>query len=700
MNVKILTIFLLISCSLAFGQRARIVTESVTPHQLETLGLTTESVSAGLHVVPNETYVYLAPENIANTQPITAAVFEIISKPAGSNAVLEPSFDNWMQLRPDVKGEYRIKLTITTSGGTHDTTQSIFAANYVGVGNFEGQPAVYPNCMTCHQNTPKFQQIFERWNVSGHATAFKRKINDPTGHFGENCIKCHTTGYDHNIEANNNGFDDIAAALGWEWQGPPNPGKWDSLKTDFPGLVQFATIGCESCHGPGGEHAMGGNPGKIAVSLEAGVCGQCHDEPWRHNKYSEWENSLHSEAVWSNSFAQGAASQNNNLQNCIRCHGGDGFVNFTKGVTTNTTGMISANHAKISCATCHDPHGNSNHASIRFTPEGSDTLGSGFKYGTDFGGTGNLCMNCHKTRRNAEIYTQTPPNNANWGPHYSNQADILLGENAANFGTPYLSSPHKFAIENTCVTCHMVATVDTGHVSRDRVGGHSMALYDAENDYYHTAACVSCHGQRDSWDDFIARGDYDGNGVVESIPAEIHGLETALRIQLPPVGIDSVAWQDVQAANDINITKAYYNYRIMGYDKSQGMHNTMYAVDVLQQSIVAAGGTISNVITDDTVIPDEFTVSQNYPNPFNPNTTIRYTLPFESSIKISIYSITGELIKELVNDVRLAGTYEANFNAQSAGKALASGVYFYTIEANSVTGGKFFRESKKMILMK
>jgi cytochrome c553 len=59
-------------------------------------------------------------------------------------------------------------------------------------------------------------------------------------------------------------------------------------------------------------------------------------------KYVQWENPLHSEALWSNSFAQGAASQNNSLANCIRCHDGKGYVNFTKGRTTNTTGMVQA----------------------------------------------------------------------------------------------------------------------------------------------------------------------------------------------------------------------------------------------------------------------------------------------------------------------------------------------------------------------
>jgi hypothetical protein len=228
--------------------------------------------------------------------------------------------------------------------------------------------------MSCHQNHPQFVEIFNNWKDSKHATVFKRQITSGAAHYSENCIKCHTTGYDHNIDANNNGFDDIAANLGWVWQGPPNPGKWDTLRTFYTGLVQFATIGCENCHGPGSEHAMGPTPQEIDITLEAGVCAQCHDEPWRHNKVAQWENSVHSEALWSNSFAQGAAAQNNSLQNCIRCHDAKGYVNFTKNRTTNTTGMVSGSHAKITCQTCHDPHGNMNTASLRTSPSSSDTL--------------------------------------------------------------------------------------------------------------------------------------------------------------------------------------------------------------------------------------------------------------------------------------------------------------------------------------
>jgi hypothetical protein len=618
--------------------------------------------------------VYLSAQNIGNANPITSASFTFLSRPAGSNAVIEVINTTWVAFKPDVKGAYVVKLDIT-AGGNDDTTKTIYASDFVGVGNFEGIPAQYPNCMTCHQNTPKFQDIFNNWKESKHATVFKRQITGGAAYYSTSCMKCHTVGYDHNLEANNNGFDDVAENLGWVWQGPPNPGKWDSLKTAFPELVQFATIGCENCHGPGSEHTMGANPNKIDITLEAGVCAQCHDEPWRHNKVAQWENSLHAEALWSNSFAQAAANQNNSLQNCIRCHDAKGYVNFTRNMTTNTTGMLAADHTAITCQTCHDPHGNQNHASLRMSPAGSDTLGNGYHY--TLGGTGKLCMDCHKARRDNVAYTQPNITTGTWGPHHSVQTDNLFGENAASFGgAPYRSSPHKFAVQDACVTCHMVATTDTGTVNRDKVGDHTFRLHNPETGYDHTASCVSCHGQKESFQSFTARIDYDEDGQVESVRDEIDGLVGILRNWLPPRGVDSVSWQAIRDSNSLDLRKAFWNYQLIAYDGSGGMHNTVFAVDVLRRTIQALGGPLVSVQLEDVETPETYTIAQNYPNPFNPSTTIRYSVPFESNVKISVYSLTGELVKELVNSDHNVGTYETMFSAYSAGKELSSGVYF------------------------
>ncbi|MBZ0199261.1 MAG: T9SS type A sorting domain-containing protein [Ignavibacteriaceae bacterium] len=589
MKKILLLLTVLIAFSLTMAQTAKIKNEPITPHALISMNLTsvTNSVYAGLDIVPNGTFVYASPQNIGNTEPITNATFQILSQPAGGTAAITVFNGNWVYFKPNVVGAYQVKLTITTASGTDDTTKTYYASNYVGVGNFQGVAGAWPKCMSCHAGMPAFAAIYDKWKVSGHANVFNVQLSTST-HYSTSCMKCHTTGYDHNVVSNNGGFDDVAASLGWQFYGQTSTAKWDSLVTYYPTLVNLATIGCESCHGAGSQHANGGSTTFIEISNEAGNCAQCHDEPWRHNIYSMYENSTHAEAVWSNSFAQGASSQNNSLSNCIRCHDAKGFINFTKGLTTNTTGMNAADHVAITCAACHDPHGNEFESALRPTPAGSDTLANGYQY-TE-GGKGQICMNCHKARANNVTYVQTGVTSSHWGPHHSTQTDNLLGKNAAEFnGVAYQSNAHKFAIANLCVDCHMVATVDTGSVNRDKVGGHSWTLHNSETDFYHTAACVNCHGPKTNWNDFMAIADHDGDGNIESIPNEVDGLIEKLIYYLPPAQQDTVIYSQVTSLDQ---KKAYFNYQLIAYDGSKGMHNSKFAIDVLTKSIIALGGVI------------------------------------------------------------------------------------------------------------
>ncbi len=98
----------------------------------------------------------------------------------------------------------------------------------------------------------------------------------------------------------------------------------------------------------------------------------------------------------------------------------------------------------------------------------------------------------------------------------------------------------------------------------------------------------------------------------------------------------------------------------------------------------------SNTIEVDVTTPLTFNLSQNYPNPFNPTTKINYSVPFDSKVTISVYSVTGELVMELVNDNVSSGSYSVDFD----GSNLASGMYIYKMTAGS------FTQTNKMMLMK
>jgi photosystem II stability/assembly factor-like uncharacterized protein len=102
------------------------------------------------------------------------------------------------------------------------------------------------------------------------------------------------------------------------------------------------------------------------------------------------------------------------------------------------------------------------------------------------------------------------------------------------------------------------------------------------------------------------------------------------------------------------------------------------------------------VFVDVTFIPDEFTISQNYPNPFNPVTTIEYSLPGESNVRIAVYNSIGQEITELVSSVQQAGTHRITWDASE----YVSGIYFYSFEAIELNNGRSMLEMKKIVLMK
>ena len=93
---------------------------------------------------------------------------------------------------------------------------------------------------------------------------------------------------------------------------------------------------------------------------------------------------------------------------------------------------------------------------------------------------------------------------------------------------------------------------------------------------------------------------------------------------------------------------------------------------------------------DHEVIPKSFTLYQNYPNPFNQITTLRYDLPQETDVTLTIYDITGRMVQTLVNELQQSGMKKVIWNASD----VSSGVYIYRIQAGN------FTQTRKMILLK
>jgi hypothetical protein len=103
------------------------------------------------------------------------------------------------------------------------------------------------------------------------------------------------------------------------------------------------------------------------------------------------------------------------------------------------------------------------------------------------------------------------------------------------------------------------------------------------------------------------------------------------------------------------------------------------------------------VSNDDQVVQglNQLTLHQNYPNPFNPTTTISYSLPEATKMRLDIYNLKGQLVKTLINTEVSAGLHSVVWNGKDMNNtAVASGVYFYRVSSQNGI------QTKRMLLMK
>ena len=98
---------------------------------------------------------------------------------------------------------------------------------------------------------------------------------------------------------------------------------------------------------------------------------------------------------------------------------------------------------------------------------------------------------------------------------------------------------------------------------------------------------------------------------------------------------------------------------------------------------------------DRDLLPKQYILHQNYPNPFNPITSLRYDLPEDGLVNITVYDMMGRIVKTLVNSFQTAGFKSVQWNATNdRNEPVSAGLYLYTIQAGD------FRQTKKMVFLK
>jgi hypothetical protein len=95
-------------------------------------------------------------------------------------------------------------------------------------------------------------------------------------------------------------------------------------------------------------------------------------------------------------------------------------------------------------------------------------------------------------------------------------------------------------------------------------------------------------------------------------------------------------------------------------------------------------------IGTEAALPVRYALEQNYPNPFNPSTKIQFSIVHRQLTTVKVYDVLGSEVATLVNEVKEPGTYTVQFS----GSGLASGMYFYRIQAGT------FLQTKKLLLLK
>jgi hypothetical protein len=147
-------------------------------------------------------------------------------------------------------------------------------------------------------------------------------------------------------------------------------------------------------------------------------------------------------------------------------------------------------------------------------------------------------------------------------------------------GFPFTSSRH-LAVRDGCVHCHTHP-----HEGEIAFTGHTFLPV--------VESCEECHGVISDFDQILAKEDFDGDLAIEGVQHEVEGLLVILRqaiIDASTSPEDSLALEQnfESALGDTNVTsrrqrEAGYNYLFVDFDSSDGVHNTTYAVQLLQQS--------------------------------------------------------------------------------------------------------------------
>jgi hypothetical protein len=200
---------------------------------------------------------------------------------------------------------------------------------------------------------------------------------------------------------------------------------------------------------------------------------------------------------------------------------------------------------------------------------------------------------------------------------------------------------------------------------------------------------------------------FNGNNLYFGVSVSEEEMPSYELPPKPPVGVFDVrfndGWRLVKDYGEVELINASESITI-AYDIKieAGEHMNWVLTSGTGKEYILEGTdeiTIPSserfVLNREPVIPITFALHQNYPNPFNPITSLRYDLPEQAQVTLTIYDLVGREVTQLVNTTQEAGYRSVQWNViDMHGKPVSAGVYLYQVRA-----GEFVR-TKKMVLLK
>lgn len=318
--------------------------------------------------------------------------------------------------------------------------------------------------------------------------------------------------------------------------------------------------GVNGINGSNGQNGEDGSDGKDGVDGNA-MCLVCHTQSGMDAVGMQYASSKHG----SPGFELGYAGPRSG---CMECHSNEGFENHSVGYYP-TANLDFA--SKITCGTCHG-----NHVSLEaglsapmktMAPVVAKADGETI---FDFESSSNTCAYCHQSRNNGGAYADAYEvgdsiftskgvfvtiqhadsvylSSTHASPHYTTMANTIFGTGGYTPEPGNVMNAHK---RSGCVGCHMGEAEDGKNN-----GGHTMVAT--------VTTCTKCHP---------SAIDFDYKGVQ----TEIHDEEEVVAEGLVHTGILNESHGAVVGVYHKDVFEAYWNYKIVHYDASKGIHNPDY----------------------------------------------------------------------------------------------------------------------------